>query len=162
MTGFVKENPVSDSCKASIVVPFDDKLADMLDRLPSCVQCSGDFDLQESTQESFYGSDESNSPPPMPYYFERRTSAPRAQPLSSGFLLRARSSSPNRCASGISGREYLQSKAMSMPNLLSSRSTHNRGIGLSVLTEASECGQTQGTKLRCSRMEEFEALLEGM
>ncbi len=52
--------------------------------------------------------------------------------------------------------------AMSMPNLHSSRSTHNRGIGYSVLSSVAESGGKQGKRDLRARIEDFESLLEDL
>ena len=110
-------------------------------------------------------SEESNLPPPLPF-FDRRTNAAVSAPVVlMGVLSRARSSSPNRGAYGAPrGRDIFQNKAMtmSMPNLHSSRSTHNRSIGYSNLDNAAACGGNQGKQDLRSRIEEFDTLLEDL
>ena len=99
----------SDNSKVSMVIPIEDKLADMLGRRNSFVHSSDDFGVQEPTQETFYCGEDSNM-------------------------------------------------------TCSSRSLHNRNIGLTLLSNFSECGNAQGTKLPlCSRVQEFtDELLEGL
>jgi hypothetical protein len=122
-------------------------------------------DTIKETLDSFDNSEESRLPPPMPY-FDRRTHAAASAPtLMQTVLSRARSSSPRRGASDTpKGEEMRQARAMtqSMPNLYSSRSMHNRGLGYSVLSKVSECGVKQGEKASLVRVQEFETLLEGL
>jgi hypothetical protein len=126
---------------------------------------NGELEIDEpscdSTTET-HESEESNLPPPLPY-FDRRTHAAASAPMiMQGALSRASSSSPTRGASRR--RDVFQAKAMamSMPNLHSSRSTHNRGIGYSVLSSVAECGRKPGTRDLCARIEEFESLLQDL
>ena len=152
MTKTSSEGSAVDNSKVSPVFSMENELAAMLGRLPSCVHLSEHFDLDKTSW-----SEESRLPAPQPFY-ERRASDPRATAFTQGVFARARSSSPNRRAPG---REFLN-MTRSMPNLHVSRSLHNRGIGLSVLSNSSECGDAKGTKLLSARVKEFEALLEGI
>ena len=144
----------------SMIAQLDVKTADIL-------ELEGLY--SESTTEAYDSSDNSEEsilPPPMPF-FDRRTNATASAPtLMQGVLSRARSSSPNRedACGAPRGQEVLQARTMtkSMPNLHSSRSTYNRGIGCSVLANTAECGGNRGKQLLRSRIEEFDALLEDL
>jgi hypothetical protein len=116
----------------------------------------------------YYNDDESILPPPMPFSNFRARATGSAPRLMQDFLSRARSLSPTRGARplgpGANGRAVFQSITMtkSMPDLHSSRSTHNRSIGHSVLSSVAECGCRLGTHALRSRNEEFETLLDGL
>ncbi len=152
--------------KPSTLLPFENKLVGMraqLDvKLADAQALDGPYTDSTEVCDSCYTNEESNLPPPMPF-FDRRTNATASAPmLLQGVLSRARSSSPSRGALG--GRDLLQSRAMtlSMPNLHGSRSTYNRGIGYSVLANDTECALYQGKQSLRSRIEEFETLLEDL
>ena len=142
------------------LLPLENSLVGMLALLD--LNPTDGLEGPSSNIEDTDSGEESNLPPPMPL-FDRRTNATASAPmLLHGVLSRARSSSPNRGACGAPrGRDVLQTRAMavSMPNLHSSRSTYNRGIGYSVLANAAECGGKQGKQALRSRIEEFETLL---
>ena len=152
-------------------MPLEDRLVGMIEKLG--VKMPGELDLEgpcsECTTEFNDNSDnveESDLPPPIPF-FDRRSNATASAPmLMQGILSRARSNSPNRGAYGDRprGRDVLQARAMtmSMPNLHSSRSTHNRGIGYSVLSNAGESGGLKGKQSLSARIEEFDSLLEDL
>ena len=147
------------SSSGLIEIPMDEELSNTLDRLPSCVHHDllEGLELQGPNQDS---SEKSSLPPPMLFFkFECRSKALPAPYIMQEVLTRARSNSPNRCASG---RHFLLNVTKSMPNLHSNRSMHNRGIGLSVLTDSSECGCEQGKRILSSRVQEFDELLEGI
>ncbi len=115
----------------------------------------------DGTTEAYDIGEESNLPPPLPY-FDRRTHATSSAPMIMQTAISRVSSSPSN--EGKRGRDILQSRAMamSMPNLHSRRSTYNRGIGYSVLSNAAECGDKQGKRDLRARIEEFESLLEDL
>ena len=152
-------------------VPFEHQLVGMLAQLDVKPVDELELELEgpcDSTTTVDYDSGdncESDLPPPMPY-FDRRTNATASAPvLLQGVLSRARSSSPNKSTCGVSRRrDVMQTRAMtmSMPNLHSSRSTYNRGIGYSVLSNNTECGGNAGKNVMRSRIEEFESLLEDL
>ena len=155
---------------SAVLLPLENNLFGMLALLD--VNATNELELEDPCSDSFTEvfdsgdtSEESDLPPPMPF-FDRQTNATASAPmLLQGVLSRARSSSPSRGACGAPrGRDVLQKRAMavSMPNLHSSRSTYNRGIGYSVLTNVTECGGKQGKQALRSRIEEFESLLEDL
>ncbi len=163
--------PIQSSTIASALgPPIEDKLVSTFTQLD--VKLTDESDLEapysDSTTEIYDGGDngeESNLPPPMPF-FDRRTNATASAPmLLQGVLSRARSSSPNRGTCGVlRGRDLFKTKAMtmSMPNLHSNRSMYNRGIGHSALDSVAECGGNQGKQVLRSRIEEFDTLLEDL
>jgi hypothetical protein len=153
--------------------PYEDQLAGML----------AQFDINPTDQLEWEGPfcdgttkaddrsekiDGSVPPPPMPY-LDRRTNATASAPiLLQGILSRARSSSPNRDICGapraVGRRDVLQSRVMtqSMPNLHNSRSTHNRGIGCTLLSNTAECGGGRAKEVLRARIDEFDSLLEDL
>uniref|UniRef100_A0A7S0QZY8 Uncharacterized protein n=1 Tax=Cryptomonas curvata TaxID=233186 RepID=A0A7S0QZY8_9CRYP len=139
-----------------ILAQLDVKPTDELE-----MYCDGTAEVYDSGDNS----EESNLPSPLPF-FDRRINATASAPVVlQGVLSRARSSSPNRGACGAPrGRDIFQARTMtvSMPNLHSSRSTHNRGIGYSYLDNAADCGGNQGKHDLRSRIEEFDTLLEDL
>jgi hypothetical protein len=152
-------------------MPLEDQMVVMIEKLgvkmPSeldlegpCSECTTEFN------DSGDNFEESDLPPPVPF-FDRRANATASAPmLMQGVLSRARSNSPKRgaLADRPRGRDFLQAKAMtvSMPNLHSSRSTHNRGIGYSVLSNKGESGVLGGKQSLTARIEEFDTLLEDL
>ncbi len=119
----------------------------LLGMLPNYhTQPMDDLEIEDPSCDSteYHDSeDESNLPPPLPF-FDRRVRATASAPkIMQKMLSRAILSSPTR--GGTKGRDILQARPMatSMLNLYSSRSTHNRGIGYSVLTSVMECGGKQ-------------------
>ncbi len=110
-------------------------------------------------------AEELRLPPPLPCFDRRIHASASAPSLMQGVLSRARSSSPSRHdPKEPRGRELCQARAMaqSMPNLFASRSRHNRGIGYSVLSNSSESGDKRGAQASRARVQDFEALLEGL
>jgi hypothetical protein len=80
-------------------------------------------------------------------------------------LQRSSSLSPSRRDLGFPrGREMSQARSMaqSMPNLHTNRSMHNRSVGYSLLSHASECGDRREAKGSRARVQDFDALLEGL
>ena len=151
-------------------MPFEDQLVGMLTQLhvpTDELEWEGPCSDITTEDDKCEINEESDLPPPIPF-FDRRTNATASAPvLLQGLLSRARSSSPNRGACGAPtrrGRDVFQTKAMtmSMPNLHNSRSTYNRGIGYSVLSNLAECGGNAGKQVLRSRIEEFDTLLEDL
>ncbi len=127
------------------------------------------LEYQGCTSNKTFGNSnnavESRLPPQMPCFDRRVHAAAFAPSLIKGKLSRARSSSPSGRASEVPREQELRharAMAQSMPNLHTNRSVYNRGIGFSVLSTASECGDKQGYQTSRARVQEFEALLEGL
>jgi hypothetical protein len=153
-------------------LPFQDQLVGMLAQLDAkpteVLELEGAYSdcTTEVCDNSHDISEESNLPPPLPFYDRRTNSTSSAAPvLMQGIMSRARSSSPNRGAprGAPRGRDIFQSRAMtmSMPNVHSNRSTYNRGIGFSDLDNVAEWGG-QGKQALSSRIDEFDSLLEDL
>jgi hypothetical protein len=156
--------------------------APIQDQLANVISCWDSLDL-EVTEEFMFedlcshnSSDicgrnvESKLPPPMPF-FDRRAHTPahaytpaHAPLLMQSVFSRVSSSPTMHVCGSPTGNELLQTKGMSqsMSNLHSSRSLYNRGIGYSVLSCATECGDKQGRNSMHARVQEFEALLENL
>ncbi len=139
---------------SAIELPFQDKAVGMLAHLD--VKPTDELELQGPCSDSneFYDNgdtrQDSSLRPPKPFL------------LLQGVLSRATSSSPNRGACGGRGVLRAMTMTMTMPNLHSSRSTYNRGIGFYVLADDAECGVNRGKQALRSRIEEFETLLEDL
>ena len=116
------------------------------------------FDMRlhgsEPEDESHNGS--SNLPHPKPY-FDRATNQNKSS-IQPSILTRARSSSPHREKNIWS----TTNRSASLPNLLSSRSTHNRSLGQLLLSDHLGRTGSQVTPMKHSRIEEFDALLENL
>ena len=116
------------------------------------------FDLclygSEPDDESHNGCP--NLPHPKPY-FDRAANQNKSsiQPTT---LTRARSSSPNRAKNIWSTKNM----STSLPNLLSSRSTHNRGLGQLLQSDHLVRDGSQVMSTKHSRIEEFDELLENL
>ncbi len=150
-------------------VLIDDQLADMISRWASLdLQPTEEFEFEDPCSDrSSDGCDrneESKLPPPRPY-FERHMRAPASTPMPmQGVFLRVKSDPITQMCGAPTSSMLMQSRGMtqSMPNLHSSRSLYNRGIGYSVLSSATERGgQPEKHALR-ARVEEFDALLEAL
>ncbi len=146
--------PSPDHCFDSIEKHF----AGMLRSLPMLHMQSTDTRVK---MDDKYQEGDMNLAPPVPY-FDRRSTVYTSllhidENVSSG-----RSHSLNR-AEGRHGRDLFRSTNMtrSMPNLSTSRSLHNRGVGIA-LSNSSECGGGKGRILLLARAEEFEQLLDGI
>jgi hypothetical protein len=117
---------------------------------------------ENASMETLDACEDPRAPPPLPYpnQYDRRPSAPPALLRIDGFMLRGRSHSPGK-AEGRPGRELLRAKNMtqSMPNFHSTRSLHNRSVGLS-LSKSSECEGGRGKSLLHTHALEFEQLLD--
>ena len=103
-------------------------------------------------------SDYSPLPPPKPYFDrDARQNKPFVQPIT---LARARSSSPLRNRA----KDFWNSRNMSnsLPTLLSSRSIHNRSLGQLLNADNAGYEGSEVKPTRCSRIEEFDALLESL
>ena len=99
---------------------------------------------------------------PEPRSFERGPSAP-ARLIIDGPLPR-RHSITEETEKNSSNRTAWKASALmtqSMPNLNESRSLHNRGIGMMVLSSPSETGNRR-VQERTQRSQELETLLEGL
>ena len=139
------------NCKVTNTEMTQKELSHML------VRCSG-LDLQSENEKEFEPTDSGASlPPPKPYF--ERLSRPNEPSTLFTTLSRARSSSPSR-----QGKDFLKSRNMthSLPNLLSSRATHNRSVGQHLSADSVECASARVTPKRHSRVEEFDALLEDL
>jgi hypothetical protein len=149
-----------------LAIPIHTQFADMISSWTSLdLEEKEEFEFEDpcsDTSSNCSGRNvESKLPPPMPC-FDRHTRKSAPSPsLIQGVISRA-SSSPITQKCGIpTGNELFQTRGMtqSMPNLHSSRSLYNRGIGYSLLSSASECGEKEGRRARRARVQEFEALL---
>jgi hypothetical protein len=162
------ENIAQDATKFNRAVPVKEQFANF-------ISCWVSLDLQQTEEigieDPFPDSssaaecnqnEESKMPPPVPC-FDRHARAQRPAPmLMQGNLSRVKSAS-HLCGAPAS-ITLLQRKGMtqSMPNLHSSRSMYNRGIGYSMLSSATECGGQSGKHAMRARVEEFDALLEDL
>jgi hypothetical protein len=156
-----------------IQVQYEDRLAGMHAQLD--VKSTHQLEWEEPSCDGTTEADDPNEngyesilPPPMPY-FDRRTNATASAPmLMQSILSLARSVSPDKGAGvaprAIGGRDIFHARAMtkSMPNLHNSRSTHNRGIGCTVLSNTAECGGTRAKQVLRARIDEFDALLDDL
>ncbi len=111
-------------------------------------------------------NEEPKLPLPMPY-FDRRARAPAPAPMIMNDVFSRVKSDPTTQVGGApTGNDLLQRRGMtqSMPNLHSSRSLYNRGIGHSVLSSATEfaSGGKLGKLTMRALVQEFEALLEDL
>ncbi len=154
-------------CKSfALVMSYDNQMFHLLDVTPpEEMEVEGPYcNSNAETDNSDENGEETFLPPPMPY-FDRRTNATASAPmLMQDTLSRARSSYSPESDTTPRGREILQARTMtkSMPNMHTSRSAHNRGIGYSVLSKTAECGGNRGNQVLRSRIEEFDALLENL
>jgi hypothetical protein len=153
-----------------LAVPVDDQLSEML----SCwalldLEPTDEFQFEDPCAESSPAdecerNEESSLPPPLPY-FDRRERAPHPAPMiMQGVFSRIKSSPISQLCGPTTSNKLMQRKGMtqSMPNLYSSRSMYNRGIGYSVLSSFTECEGQPGKHAVRARLTEFEALLEGL
>jgi hypothetical protein len=156
-----------------IQLSYEDQLAGMLAQLDvkSTQELAWEGQLCDGTTEVYDQNEngyESILPPPIPYFDRRNNATASAPMLMQGILSRARSASPDKGAGvaprAVGGRDVFHARAMtkSMPNLHNSRSTHNRRIGSTVLSNTAECGGTRAKQVLRARIDEFDALLEDL
>ncbi len=152
-------NMVNTTSPDSIELPLADMLGSMLslDRQRSHIRGNEDDEsaLVETCEDS---AEEPGQPPPLPYY-DRPPSAPTSFLNIKGVMPRGRSHSPER-TEGQYGRELLRAGIMtkSMPNLHSSRSLHNRSVGISL----SKSSESRSGKRNFLHVQEFEQLLDAI
>ena len=152
----------------AVAVSIDDQLADMVSCLASLDLQPTELVFEDPCSESSIGgcqNEESKLPPPRPYFDRHARTPPPAPKLMQDIFSRVKSDvTPITHRCGASTEFVLQHKGMtqSMPNLHSSRSMYNRGLGYSVLSSATECGGKPGKHAMRARVEEFEALLEDL
>jgi hypothetical protein len=159
----IDNNRVADSDHESLLLPskeidaksIEEKVASMLSRL-AC-----DHVLCESLiVNDLHSTEDSHMPPPKPCFV--KNAQPQSSPGLLTNLVRSQSLSPR--SRGQTARSFVVSRNMSqsMPNLQSTRSTHNRSMGLTSLLEPSKLVVSEQKAKLQSRMEEFESLLEDL
>ncbi len=162
-------NEIQDATKSTrLEASIHNQLADVISCWASLdLEVTEEFEFEDPCSDS--SSDdcgrnvESRLPPPMPY-FDRHARTPAPPLLLNQGVFSRVNSSPTTMFVAVAGNDLLQKKGMtqSMPNLHSSRSLYNRGIGYTVLSSATECGHEQGKHAMHARVREFEALLEDL
>jgi hypothetical protein len=142
----------------SIELPLADMLGSMLSLDMQLSQTRGNEDDESALVETCEDSaDEPGQPPPL--YYDRPPSAPTSLLKIKGVMPRGRSHSPEK-TEGQYGRELLRAGIMtkSMPNLHSSRSLHNRSVGISL----SKSSESKSGKRNFLHVQEFEQLLDAI
>ena len=113
---------------------------------------AGSNNSSSSRDSEDNSSGDSCLPPPKPFYVRRHEPGPANLPLQRAISLPS------------SGTDTSRPRIMthSLPNLHTSRATHNRVLGLCLPSDSPRCGYVPATAKGHSRAEEFDILLEGL
>ena len=143
-------------------VTIDVRIAEMFGELAEIQPPPHDSSPEDSQQEGITSDElpfdeDSELPPPKQYASSRIASTPSQTSLT-------RKSSWNNLElsndlASIKSEVESKLRAHSMPNLFSSRSSHNRIMGISVLISEQETGNGREKEKRIARVEEFEEFL---
>ena len=103
--------------------------------------------------------EDSELPPPKQYALNRIASTPSKTTLTRNYSWNELGSSNDLVLGSIKSGVDSKLRARSMPNLFSSRSSHNRIMGISVLITEQGTGNGREKEKRIARVEEFEEFL---